>query len=149
MLHYLIGGSVITIIGSNLLNTLVAGTMDVIYNSASFVKNGTESNKDIAKIKNEIEIMDIPVKLQLVKSLMDNATPGPIITIIETGLLDLIYKIKSLIETIDYEIVKHRAKWFAGYRSVALDDKVAELNKYVNILDGRITLLMNFNTGKL
>lgn len=148
MLHYLVGGSIITLIGTNLLNNVVVGTLDVIYNSATFMKNGTESNKDIARVQNEIEMLDIAVKLQLVKTLMNNATDGPIMKIIETGLLDLVYKIKSLIESIDYEIAKHKQKWFAGYRAVYIDKKLADLKKYITILDGRITLLMNFNTGK-
>jgi hypothetical protein len=41
----------VTLIGSNVVNTLVSGTIDILYNSASFVKNGTESNKVIETIK--------------------------------------------------------------------------------------------------
>jgi len=143
MLHYVVGGTVITMIGSHLLNALVSGTVDILYNSASFAKNGTESNKMIVQIRKQLDIFDIPIKLQLVTSLMTKAPDNDITKILEEGLVDLTFKIKTLLESIDYEISKHNAKWFSGYRNISIDDKIIELESLIKILDGRITLLMN------
>jgi hypothetical protein len=52
------------------------------------------------------------------------------------------FKIKSLLEWIEYEIDKHNTKWFSGYRSIAVDNKMDELAHLVKVLDGRIGLLM-------
>jgi hypothetical protein len=133
----------VTLIGSNVVNTLVSGTIDILYNSASFVKNGTESNKVIETIKNDMAVLDIPIKLQLIQTLTEKAPNNEITHIIEQGLSDLIFKIKSVIEWIEYEISKHNSKWFAGYRSISIEDKMNELRNIVKILDGRISLLLN------
>ncbi len=143
MLHYVVGGTMVTLIGSNVVNTLVSGTIDILYNSASFVKNGTESNKVIETIKNDMAVLDIPIKLQLIQTLTEKAPNNEITHIIEQGLSDLIFKIKSVIEWIEYEISKHNSKWFAGYRSISIEDKMNELRNIVKILDGRISLLLN------
>lgn len=157
MLHYMIGGTFITMLSGNILNSLVSGTLDMLYSSAAFIRYGSESNKTIQKIRIQIEEMDIKIKLELVQTLLydnghnnghDNEEPtiqspqSPIMKIIETGLIDIVYKIKSLLEYIDFEIDKHKLKWFAGYRSIAIDDKLAELQHYVNILNGRINMLI-------
>ena len=52
------------------------------------------------------------------------------------------FKVKSLLEWIEYEINKHNEKWFAGYRNIAVDDKLDELAHLVKVLDSRIGLLM-------
>lgn len=143
MLHYVVGGTVVTMIGSHLLNSIVYGTVDILYNSASFAKNGTDSNKMINQIRKQLEMLDIPIKLQLVASLMSKAPDNDITKILENGLVELTFKIKTLLETIDYEISKHNSKWFSGYRGISVDDKLTELEALIKILDGRITLLMN------
>jgi hypothetical protein len=155
MLHYVVGGTFATLIGTNLLHDLVSGILGIMYSSTSFVRHGTESNKIIDKVRKDIEKMDITIKLELVKTLMDkiadtfadNLTDklpkNDIIHIIENGLVDLIFKIKSVIDWVDYEIAKHQQKWFSGYRAINFEDKIDELRNLVVILDGRITLLLN------
>jgi hypothetical protein len=152
MLHYMIGGTFITMLGGNILNNLVSGTLDILYSSAAFIRYGSESNKTIQKIRIQIEEMDIKLKLELVQTLLqpgiESGTQSSIslmTKIIETGLIDIVYKIKSLLEYIDFEIDKHKLKWFAGYRSIVIDDKLAELQHYVNILNGRINMLIAIN----
>ena len=143
MLHYVVGGTFATLIGTNLLNDLVSGTLGIMYSSTSFVRHGSESNKVIDKVRKDIAKMDITIKLELVKTLMNNLPINDITKVIENGLVELMFKIKSVIDWIDYEIVKHQQKWFSGYRAINFEDKINELRDLVIILDGRITLLMN------
>lgn len=152
MLHYMIGGTFITMLGGNILNSLVSGTLDMLYSSAAFIRYGSESNKTIQKIRIQIEEMDIKIKLELVQTLLESNgesnVESPMMKIIESGLIDIVYKIKSLLESIDFEIDKHKLKWFAGYRSIAIDDKLTELQHYVNILNGRINMLIVLDNQK-
>ena len=60
----------------------------------------------------------------------------------EDGLVEIMFKIKSLLEWIEYEINKHNAKWFSNYRNIAVDNKMNELAHLAKVLDGRIGLLM-------
>lgn len=143
MLHYVVGGTIITYIGTNILNSLIVGTLDTLYSGVSFVKNGTETNKIIDKVRKDIAKLDITIKLELVKKLMEELPENDITKIIENGLVELMFKIKSVIDWIDYEINKHQQKWFSGYRSINFEDKIDELKNLITILDGRITLLLN------
>jgi Na+/phosphate symporter len=145
MLHYVVGGTLLTYISSNVLNTLVAGTIDTLYSSVSFVKNGTDCNKVIDKVRKEVDKLDIKVKLELVKTLMDKLPQNDITKVIENGLIELMFEIKSVVDWIDYEIAKHQQKYFSGYRSINFEDKLDELRNLIFILDGRINLLMNVN----
>jgi len=160
MISYFVGGTLLTYVSSNILNTLVVSTLDTLYTSASFVKNGSNCNKIIEKVRTELAQMDITLKLELIKTLMDtyeksengdkgdkgNSSETPeksIFTVIVTGLVELITKIKSAIDWIEFEIDKHIQKWFSGYRSINFEDKITELKQLITILDGRILLLMN------
>jgi hypothetical protein len=143
MLHYVVGGTLLTYISTNVLNTLAGSTIDTLYSSVSFVKNGTECNKVIDKVRKEIEKLDIKVKLELVKTLMDKLPQNDITKVIENGLIELMFEIKSVVDWIDYEIAKHQQKYLSGYRSINFEDKLDELRNLIFILDGRINLLMN------
>ena len=142
MIPYIIGGTIATLISSNIVNTLIEGIIYTICSSASFLRRGTESNKMIAAIRLRIEEMDIPIKLKLIQKLLETLPKTETNAILEEGLVDIMFKVKSLIEWIDYEIDKHNAKWFAGYRSIMVDSKLDELAHLVRVLDGRISLLM-------
>jgi hypothetical protein len=61
----------------------------------------------------------------------------------EEGLIEIMFKIKSLLEWVNYEMDKHNYKWFASYRSVSMDSKLDDLEHLLKILDGRINLMMN------
>jgi Na+/phosphate symporter len=139
----MIGGTIVTLISSNLVNSLVSSTIELLGNSASFIRHGTESNKKIHKIRDQIEEMDIKIKLELVKTLLETLPKTDINTIMENGLIDLISKIKSIVEWIDFEIDKHSVKWFSSYRSLSIDEKLDQLQHYIKILDSRIQLLLN------
>lgn len=142
MIPYLIGGTLATLISSNVLHSLSEKIITTICSSASFLRKGTETNKIIHRIRLRIEEMDIPIKLKLVEKLLETLPKTETNFILEEGLVNIMFKIKSLLEWIEYEIEKHNAKWFAGYRSITVDCKLDELAHLVKVLDGRIGLLM-------
>jgi len=142
MLPYIIGGTLATLIGSNIVHNLTEGIIYSICSSASFLRRGTESNKMITAIRLRIEEMDIPIKLKLVQKLLETLPKTETNSILEDGLVEIMFKIKSLLEWIEYEIDKHYAKWFSNYRSISIDGKLEELSHFIKVLDGRIGLLM-------
>jgi hypothetical protein len=142
-MQFIIGSGIATLIGTNVLNNVVSGTIGVLYTSATFIKNGTEISKIIIHIRQQIEVLDIPLKLELVNSLMNTDHENKINIIIENGLNELTLKIKTLLGVIDNEIIYHQTKWFSGYRSIYIDEKIYELENLMKVLDGRIKLLMN------
>ena len=142
MLPYIIGGTLATLISSNIVHTLSEGIINTIFSSASFLRRGTESNKMINTIRQRIEEMDIPIKLKLVQKLLETLPKTETNSILEDGLVEIMFKIKSLLEWIEYEINKHNTKWFSGYRNIAVNSKLDELAHLIRVLDGRIGLLM-------
>ena len=148
-MNYVIGGTLATFIGSSVLTHLIDGTIGIIYSSALFARHGTESNKVIQNIRIQIEELDIKIKLELVQKLLETLEKNDINDILEEGLIELMIKIKSTVEWIDYEIERHLRKWFAGYRSINIDDKLNDLRHLVKILDGRINLLMVSGNKKI
>jgi hypothetical protein len=142
MINYIIGGTVATLLGGNLMQTLSESIVSTLFTSASFIRNGSESNKMISKIRLQIEEMDIPIKLKLVQTLLDKLPKTETNSILEEGLVEIMFKIKQLIEWIDYEIKKHYEKWFSSYRSITVNEKLEELAHLVKLLDGRINLLL-------
>jgi len=145
IIHYVISGTVATMIGSNILHMIISSTIDSIYNSVSFLKNGTESHKDIIKIKKDVQSLDITVKLKMIQNLLNTLPETDISKIVEDGLGDIIYKIKNLVDLIDLDIEKHKRKWLNSYRSINLSDKMDELKVLVKILDSRCSMLILIN----
>ena len=72
LLQYVISGTVATMFGSNILHMVITGTINSVYNSLSYLKNGTESNKDIIRIKKELQSLDITVKLKMIQNVLNN-----------------------------------------------------------------------------
>ncbi len=142
-MNYVVGGTLLTFAGTNIINNIVISTLHTLYSSVIFVTYGSESNVIINKIKTDIEKLDIKLKLDLVNKLTNKLLDNDIHKIIVDGVVDVISNIKSNIEIIDCEIVKHNEKWFSGYRSINFEDKLDNLKKLSYILDGRIALLLN------
>ena len=142
MLPYIIGGTLATLIGSNVVHSLAEGIIYTICSSASFLRRGTESNKMINALRLRIEEMDIPIKLKLVQKLLETLPKTETNSILEEGLVEIMFHIQSNLASIEYEINKHNAKWFSGYRSIAVDGNLDELAHLVRVIDGRIGLLM-------
>ena len=145
MINYIIGGTLLTFTGTNIINSIVLGTLNTIYSNMIFVKSGYEPNKIINNIKTEISKLDIKLKLDLINTLIEKIPTNDINKLIENGLHELISNIKQTIEWIDNEIIQHNTKWFSGYRDINIDYKLNELKNLTLILDGRLLLLLNMN----
>ena len=145
MINYIIGGTLLTFTGTNIINSIVLGTLNTIYSSMIFVKIGYEPNKIINNIKTEISKLDIKLKLDLINTLIEKIPTNDINKLIENGLHELISNIKQNIEWIDNEIIQHNTKWFSGYRDINIDYKLNEIKNLTLILDGRLLLLLNMN----
>ena len=143
MLNFVVGGTLLTFAGTNIVNSIVTGTLNTIYSSLLFFKNGTETDTIINKIRKKIDKLDIKIKLDLVNILIVKLPINDINRVIEEGLVELILKIKTLIELIECEISDHKNKWLSGYRGISVDTNYENLINLMSILDGRIALLMS------
>ena len=152
-MNYVIGGTLATIVSSNVVNNIITNLITTIYGGTLFLRYGRDNNSMIEKYKNEIEEMDIAIKLEIIQNKltsqcgMDKDKENEKNKSVQIlGLLELIFKIKSIMENINYEIEKHNNKWFSSYRSVNISNKLNDLRHYVKILDNRIQL---YNLNRL
>ena len=145
MFHYVIGGGIATVLGTNVINTVVSTTVNTVFSTLSFAKNGTESNKMIIDIKQRIELLDIPNKLEVLNTMMSHQGKTDVQLALEHGINDIIKKINNIMEIIDKEINYHNSKWFSGYRSINLDEQIKELEILTKIIDTRINHLLQLN----
>lgn len=142
MFHYVVGGGIATVLGTNMINTVASTTVNTVLNTLSFAKNGTESNKMIIDINQRIEMLDIPNKLEVIKTMMTHDGKSDVQLALEHGVDDIIKKINIIMEQIEKEIKYHNSKWFSGYRSINLDDQIKELEILAKIIDSRISHLL-------
>ena len=153
-MNYVIGGTLATIVSSNVVNNIITNLITTIYGGTLFLRYGRDNNSMIEKYKNEIEEMDIAIKLEIIQNKLtsqcgmdkENEKNEKNKSVQILGLLELIFKIKSIMENINYEIEKHNNKWFSSYRSVNISNKLNDLRHYVKILDNRIQL---YNLNRL
>ena len=97
-MNYVVGGTLLTFAGTNIINNIVISTLHTLYSSVIFVTYGSESNVIINKIKTDIEKLDIKLKLDLVNKLTIKLLDNDIHKIIVDGVVDIISNIKSNID---------------------------------------------------
>ena len=154
-MNYVIGGTLATIAGTNIINTLVCGTIGTIYNSIVFIKNGNDIDANINSIKRNIDTLDINIKIETLKSIMATYDSNHINVGRETNINKdlhnkmtdsnntLIDQINEKMSCIYSAIESHNSKWFRGYRVLNLNEQFEELKGLVCILNGRIQLVIN------
>ena len=144
MLGYIVGGSFATLFGSNVINRVVTNTINLAYSGVSFIVGGSETSKNINEIYLKLRLLDIDVKIDMVKVICSKIKHDDISNVCETSVEELIKRIEFLRGFINKELYEYKQKWLHSYRVVNLDNEINELVNLVSILDGRISLLMYF-----
>ncbi len=104
------------------------------------------SNETINKYKNELETLDIELKLKLVEIWLkdinlENIKSNPSMELIYIGISDSCHKISECVEHINSKILYHNTQWFQSWRNIYLDQELTILKKHTKILNDRIKLL--------
>ena len=130
--------TIVGTVGTDLLGRVIGASIDGLKNIYSFVSSSSDYN--VQRYKDELEIMDIELKLNLINNwLQTNKDTSN--KLIYDGVLDTCTKITNLIEIIEDKIKTQNIKWFYTWRTLDLDNEIKQLYKYSKILKERIPLL--------
>ena len=143
MLGYVVGGSLATLFGSNIINRIVSNTINFVCGSVSFIIGGSESSKHINDINSKLKSLDMDLKIDMVNVICSKIKHDEISRVCEANVEELIRRIEYLRDFIKKEIEEYNEKWLHSYRVLNLDIEIKELTSLVFVLDGRISLLMS------
>jgi len=104
------------------------------------------SNQTVKTYMEELELMDIEIKLKIIDRWLKNINysdipPNSSIDIIYKGLADICHQISNLICTINNKITRHNNLWFSRWRSIDLENEMKRMGRLTKILSDRILLI--------
>ena len=143
MIGYVVGGSLATLFGSNIINRIVSNTINFVCGSVSFIIGGSESSKHINDINSKLKSLDMDLKIDMVNVICSKRKHDEISLMCEANVEELIRRIEYLRDFIKKEVEEYNEKWLHSYRVLNLDIEIKELTSLVFVLDGRISLLMS------
>lgn len=100
-------------------------------------------------INNNIDDLDLYVKLQVINSLMNDIESNELfkkissLNIILEKLHEIIDNIHNELKIIDDLIKQHHNKWFHYFRTLDYSNHILNLQKFKNIMDTRLNLLLD------
>jgi len=104
------------------------------------------SNQTIKGYMDELEILDIEIKLKMIdlwlKSIdYKDIKPKSSFDIIYKGLADTCHQMSNLICIINKKITDHTKLWFSRWRSINLESEIKKIGRLTKILSDRILLI--------
>lgn len=139
------GATVISVVSTDILSKVINLSLASLEHTFSYL---TSSNltSSIKKYQDDLELLDIDLKLKLIDSWLKHINSNKIINdsplaLIYNSVSDSCHKIAELVEKINEKIKYHNTKWFQSWRSIYLDNEIKLLEKNVKILDERIKLI--------
>ena len=131
--------SITILIKKNILNIIIVSLLCKVSNMINYLLiNETKNNN---KYKDELEKLDIELKLNIIKKwLINNNNNNKLYT---NSLLQICIIIDDIMDKINIKIKYHNNKLFSKFRILNIDNEINELMKYIFILNNRL-LLFNF-----
>lgn len=104
------------------------------------------SNQIIMNYMEELELMDIEIKMKVIDRWLKSINYNDIKTnssldIVYKGLADTCHQISNLICIINNMITYHNSLWFSRWRSINLENEIKRMKILTKILSDRILLI--------
>ena len=134
-----------SLLGINVINSIISGTMITLSNISSLLSS---SSKYANNYNNQISELDISFKLQTISKWLNDHktdcenTPATYAQQIYWGIENVCEEIDIILEIVEEKIKVHNTKLLSYYRKLDLEDEIKKLKKYNNILDERIKLIV-------
>lgn len=131
-----------------LLSRVIGITINSLTNTFALMATNTISsyNHKMKEYIDELELLDIMIKLRLVENWLKEIDPN---TITQDSSLDIIYRgitescqiISYLLNDINKKIKHYNTLWFKSWRTIDLDTEINKLKRSTKILTDRISLI--------
>jgi hypothetical protein len=104
------------------------------------------SNQTIKNYMEELELMDIEIKLKVIDRWLKSINhkdikPNSSLDIVYKGLADTCHQMSNLICIINNMITYHNSLWFSRWRSINLENEIKKMGRLTKILSDRILLI--------
>ena len=124
----------------SVIGTVVSGMVKITGNSVDYLWNGSTTTVHLRDYHRRIMQLDIPDKIKFIRVNFN------LNEFRDDGLLDVADKIVAKLKYIESELVYHDTKWFAGYRNLAIEEDIKDLEALSTLLDNKLkfkTLSLN------
>lgn len=138
---------VLSAITTDVLHKIIGTSVDNLGSILTYFVGKSSEDIVFKKYQNDIEIMDIPMKLQFVANWIETYKEkeeknlGKNDILLYHHLSEITQKIHDQIKIIDDKINYHKTKWFHTWRTLYLDAEIENLEKYIKILDERLKFI--------
>lgn len=131
-----------------LLSRVIGITINSLTNTFALMATNTISsyNHKMKEYQDELEILDIMIKLRLVENWLkeidpNTITPDSSLDIIYRGITDTCQTISYLLNDINKKIKHYNTLWFKSWRTIDLDTEIIKLTRATKILTDRLSLI--------
>ena len=138
-INLLVSAGVMSIAGVDITSRIVSSSITGICNIYTYLTSQTE-NASINKYKDDIETLDIEVKLKYVENILSKEDNNMTDNFLREKIMDTTKNINNIIKKINIKIYNHQQKYFHTWRTLDLDEDIKYLGKLMKILDERIKL---------
>ena len=131
-----------------LLSRVIGITINSLTNTFALMATNTISsyNHKMKEYQDELELLDIMIKLRLVENWLKEIDPN---SIVQESSLDIIYRgitescqiISYLLNDINKKIKHYNTLWFKSWRTIDLDSEIIKLKRSTKILTDRLSLI--------
>jgi hypothetical protein len=138
MMNGLLAVSALGTASISVIGTIVSGVCKITGNSVDYLWNGSTTTVHMRDYHRRIMQLDIPDKIKFIR-LNVNANENANANANENDrLLDVADKIVAKLKYIESELVYHDTKWFAGYRNLAIEEDIKDLEALSTLLDNKL-----------
>lgn len=137
-----------TILNSELLTRVIGIALNSLTNSITLMAAATlsNSNSKLKEYMDELEILDIEIKLKLVENWLKEINVKSIkqdtsLDIIYRGVSESCHTISWLIGEINRKIIAYNNLWFKHWRTIDLNLELYKLKRTTKILTDRLNLI--------
>ena len=130
MMNGLLAVSALGTASISVIGTIVSGVFKTTGNTVDYLWNGSTTNTHLRDYHRRIMQLDIPDKIRFIRlNVNENENDR---------LLDVADKIVAKLKYIESELVYHDTKWFAGYRNLAIEEDIKDLEALSTLLDNKL-----------
>ena len=131
MINGLLAVSALGTASISVIGTIVSGVFKTTGNTVDYLWNGSTTNTHLRDYHRRIMQLDIPDKIRFIR--LNNE-----FEVHDDRLLDVADKIVAKLKYIESELVYHDTKWFAGYRNLAIEEDIKDLEALSTLLDNKL-----------
>ena len=138
----------LTITSTEFLGKLINGTLTGLSTTFLYMSISSE-NTSIKKYHDELEEMDIKLKLTLINNWikkLDLQEKDSNFELIYKSISESCDQISSSVYSINSKIENHFSRWFHTWRYLDLEEEIKLIKKQTNILNNRLNLI-NFRNN--